>query len=146
VRPAIVVAVVVAVFGLAVWATVPAIGQDKPAESGALDPRLKSLVGTWEGQVQLRESRSEQGRVLVIQERSGQLEGRFGVSGKGLERVVLATEVDGGRPKISFKVSSGNTYSLELVKDGWLSGKMTLTGGNRGGSSPDRPVELERKK
>jgi hypothetical protein len=60
---------------------------------------------------------------------------------------VLSTEVDGGRPKISFKNSSGNAYTLELVKEDWLTGKMTLTGGTRGsGSSPDRPVELERKK
>jgi hypothetical protein len=140
------VAVVVAVFGLAAWAMVPAIGQDKPAESGALDPRLKSLVGTWEGRVELKMSRDEQGRVLVIQERAGQLEGRFGLPGKGLERVVLSSEVDGGRPKISFKNSAGNFYSLELVKDDWLTGKMTLTGGTRGSTSPDRPVQLERKK
>ena len=145
-RPSMMVAVVVAVFGLAAWATVPAIGQDKPAESGALDPRLKSLVGTWEGRVELKMSREEQGRVLVIQERAGQLEGRFGLPGKGLERVVLSTDLDGGRPKISFKNNAGNLYSLELVKDDWLTGKMTLTGGTRGASSPDRPVQLERKK
>ena len=145
-RPSMMVAVVVAVFGLAAWATVPAIGQDKPAEGGGLDPRLKSLVGTWEGRVELKMSRDEQSRVLVIQERGGQLEGRFGVPGKGLERVVLSSEVDGGRPKISFKNNAGNLYSLELVKDDWLTGKMTLTGGTRGASSPDRAVQLERKK
>jgi hypothetical protein len=92
-------------------------------------------------------SREEQGRTLVIRERGGQLDARFGIPGKNLERVVLSTEVDGGRPKISFKNSSGNAYTLELVKEDWLTGKMTLTGGTRGsGSSPDRPVELERKK
>lgn len=65
----------------------------------------------------------EQGRVLVVRERAGQLEGRFGLPGKGLEQVVLSTDLED-----------------------WLSGKMTLTGGNRSGNSPDRPVQLERKK
>ena len=139
-------AAAMAVFGLTVWATIPAVGQNKPAEIGALDPRLKSLVGTWEGQVQLRTSREEQGRVLVIQERAGQLEGRFGVAGKGLERVALSVDVDGGHPKLSFKNSSGNTVELELVKENWLSGKMVLTGGSRSGNSPDRPLQMERKK
>lgn len=85
--------------------------------------------------------------MLVIQEKAGQLEGRFGLPGKGLERIALSTDLDGGRPKVSFKLNNGNTYTLELAKDDWLSGKMTLTGGQRGsGSSPDRPVQLERKK
>lgn len=138
--------VAVAVFGLAAWATAPAIGQDKPAASGALDPCLKSLVGTWEGRVELKTSMEEPGRVLVVRERAGQLEGRFGIPGKGLERVVLSTDFDGGRPKISFKNKAGNTYTLELVKEDWLSGKMVLSGGGRGTSVTDRPVQLERKK
>src|SRR4030095_1807343 len=131
------IAVAVSAFGLAAWATVPAIGQDKPVESGALDPRLRPLVGTWEGRVELKQSREEQGRVLVIQEKAGHLEGRFGPPDKGLERVGLATDLDG---------ENGNTYALELVKDDWLSGKMTLTGGSRGSTSPDRPGSLEGKK
>ena len=65
---------------------------------------------------------------------------------QGLERVGLATDLDGGRPKVTFKLKNGNTYVLELVKDDWLSGKMTLTGGSRSSTSPDRPVSLERKK
>jgi hypothetical protein len=140
------VVVTVAMFGLATWATVPALGQDKPAQSGALDPRLKPLVGTWEGRVEFRQSRVEQRRMLVIKEKAGQLEGRFGIPGKGLEQVVLAAALDTGRPQISFKVSSGNTFALELLKDDWLSGKMTLTGGSRGASMTDLPVQLERKK
>jgi hypothetical protein len=136
VRASMMIAVAVAALGLAAWATVPAIGQDKPVESGVLDPRLRPLVGTWEGRVELKQSREEQGRVLVIQEKAGHLEGRFGPPDKGLERVGLATDLDGGRPKVSFK----------LVKGDWLSGKMTLTGGSRGSTSPDRPVSLERKK
>src|SRR5262245_52533232 len=91
----------------------PAVGQDNPAQSGALDPRLKSLVGTWEGRVELKTSMDEPSRVLVIQEKAGHLEGRFGIPGKGLERVVLSTEFDGSRPKISFKNKAGNTYDLE---------------------------------
>lgn len=97
VRASMMIAVAVAAFGLAAWATVPAIGQDKPVESGALDPRLRPLVGTWEGRVELKQSREEQGRVLVIQEKAGHLEGRFGPPDKGLERVGLATDLDGGR-------------------------------------------------
>jgi hypothetical protein len=53
-----------------------------------------------------------------VSERRGHFDSRFGVPGK----------------------------NLELVKEDWLTGKKTLTGGTRGGSSPDRPVELERKK
>ena len=144
-RASMMIAVAVAVFGLTARATLPAIGQDKPVESGALDPRLRPLVGTWEGRVELKQSRDEQGRVLVIQEKAGHLEGIFGPPDKGLERVVLATDLDGGRPKVSFKLKNGNTYTLELVKDDWLSG-MILTGGRRGTSATDRPIQLERKK
>jgi len=141
------VAVAVLVLGLTAWVAIPvAVSQDKPAESGALDPRLKPLIGTWEGRVQLQQSRDEQGRVLVIQERAGQLEGRYGLPGKGLERVVLSVELDGSRPKISFRNSAGNTVTMELVKEDWLSGTLVLTGGARGSSSPNRPIELERKK
>jgi hypothetical protein len=135
------------VCGLAAWVAIPvAVAQDKPARGDALDPRLKPLVGTWEGRVQLKNSREEQGRVLVVRERAGQLEARFGVAGRGLERVVLSTELDGERPTISFKNRNGNLYTLELVREDWLSGKMTLSGGDRGPSSADRPIELERKK
>jgi hypothetical protein len=49
-------------------------------------------------------------------------------------------------PPISVQVKNGNSYKLELVKEDWLSGTMILTGGNRGSSSPDRPIQLERKK
>ena len=141
------VAVAVLMCCLTGWAGIPlAVGQDKPAGSGAPDPRLKSLVGTWEGRVELKTSMEEPSRVLVIREKAGQLEGRWGIPGKGLERVVLSTELDGSRPKISFKNKAGNTYALELVKEDWLSGKMVLTGGGRGTSATDRPVQLERKK
>jgi hypothetical protein len=80
--------VATAVLGLTASATAPAVGQDKPAESGALDPRLKQLVGTWDARVELKQSRDEQGRVLVIKERAGQLEGRFGLPGKGSRRLL----------------------------------------------------------
>ena len=96
--------------------------------------------------MELKTSMEEPSRVLVIQEKAGHLEGRFGIPGKGLERVVLSTEFDGSRPKISFKNKAGNTYALELVKEDWLSGKMILTGGGRGTSATDRPIQLERKK
>jgi hypothetical protein len=65
---------IVAVFALGLAASVAtpaAVGQDKPSESGPLDPRLKPLVGTWEGRVELKMSREEQGRTLVIRERGG---------------------------------------------------------------------------
>ena len=44
-----------------------------------------------------------------------------------------------------FGLAAWATVPLELVKDDWLSGKMTLTGGSRGSTSSDRPVSLERK-
>jgi hypothetical protein len=147
VRPSTKVTMAVLALGLTAWVAIPlAVGQDKPAEAGALDPKLKPLIGTWEGRVQFQSSRDEQSRILVIQERAGQLEGRYGIPGKGLERVVLSVEADTSRPKISFKTSAGHTVSLELVKEDWLSGTMVLTGGGRGGGSPNRPLELERKK
>ena len=82
----------------------------------------------------------------MIQEKAGQLEGRYGVSGKGLERVALSVEPGASRPRIQFTTGSGNTVSLELAREDWLSGKMTLTGGGRGGGSSERPMELQRKK
>ena len=96
--------------------------------------------------MQFRNSRDDESRVLIIREKAGQLEGRYGVPDKELERVVLSVEVDGSRPKVSFKNKGGNSVSLELLKEDWLSGTMVLTGGGRGAGSANRPMEMQRKK
>jgi hypothetical protein len=132
---------------LLAWADVsPVMSQDKPSASKALDPRLESLIGTWEGRVRLATSKSDESRTLIVQEKDGQLGVRYGITGKRLDPVDLTVDAGGARLKVSFRTGPGNTVNLELARDDWLMGAFSLTGGGRGGGSQDRPMDLEKKK
>ena len=61
------------------------VGQDKPAETGALDPRLKPLVGTWEGRVELKHLAKSKAACSSCRERAGRARGRFGLPARGLD-------------------------------------------------------------
>jgi hypothetical protein len=132
--------------GVVIVAGSSAAAQEKPAESPALDPRLKALVGTWEGRVRWQSSRAEEGRVLVIAEKAGQLQAQYGVSGQKLFPVNLSVDTSGSRLKISFTTGAGNPVVLALEKDDYLTGTFTLSGSSRGGGSNERPIDLQRKK
>jgi hypothetical protein len=95
VRPVLTVSACAMWLVLLAWADVsPVMSQDKPSASKALDPRLESLIGTWEGRVRLATSKSDESRTLIVQEKDGQLGARYGITGKRLDPVDLT--VDGG--------------------------------------------------
>jgi hypothetical protein len=123
----------------------PAVSQEKQAESNALDPRLKLLIGTWEGRVRWAASRAEEGRILVIEEKAGQLEAKYGLPGQKLGPVSLSVDASGSRLKVSFTTGAGNPVALALERDDFLTGTFTLSSG-RGTGSADRPMDLQRKK
>jgi hypothetical protein len=127
-------------------ATPVAVGQEKPAASDALDPRLKPLIGTWEGRVRFQSSKDEEGRVLVIREKDGQLEGRYGIVGKNPSRVALSVEAHEANPGVTFTTSNGHRVILQLAREDWLTGKYILGSVNRGAGSPERQIDFQRKK
>jgi hypothetical protein len=106
--------------------------------SNALDPRLKSLIGIWEGRV-LRHG----ARVLVITENEGQLVARYGIPGKNLGRVNLSTEMVGSLLTVSFVTGAGSNVELKLLEEDWLSGVFVLSGGLEFGR---RSMDLQRKR
>jgi hypothetical protein len=122
-----------------------AASEDKLAEKTAVDPRLQPLIGTWEGRVRFAASKSDESRTLVIEDKDGQLRGRYGVTGKGLAPVDLSTAVVGSRVQVRFQTGAGNNVTLDLARDNWLTGTFVVTSGRSGGSA-ERPIDLERKK
>jgi hypothetical protein len=116
------------------------------AESNDLDPRLKPLVGTWEGRVRWQNSRAEEGRVLLIVEKAGQLQAQYGVTGQKLFPVNLSIDTSGSRLKLSFTTGAGNPVALMLEKDDYLIGTFTLSATGRSGGSNERPIDLQKKK
>jgi hypothetical protein len=85
-------------------------------------------------------------RILTITEEAGRLHAQYGVGGKKLEPVDLAVDAAGSRLKVSFVTSAGNNVTLELARDGWLTGVFGLTGGGRGPGSAERQIDFEKKK
>jgi hypothetical protein len=141
--------VVVSALGLALAGAAglsPAVSQDKPAASTTIDPRVQPLIGTWEGRVKFAKSKSEESRVLTIMEKAGRLHAQYGVEGKKLEPVDLAVDAASSRLKVSFVTSAGNNVTLELAREGWLTGVFGLTGGARSGGSAERQIDFEKKK
>jgi hypothetical protein len=122
------------------------LGFIAPAQSDELDARLKPLVGTWEGRVRWQNSRAEEGRVLVIEEKAGQLQAQYGVTGQKLFPVNLSIDTSGSRLKVRFTTGAGNPVALMLEKDDYLTGTFTLSATGRSGGSSERPMDLQRKK
>lgn len=107
----------------------------------------KALVGKWEGDLQFRSSRAETGRTLVIKsvtERDGKWvgEGLYGVTGKGLDKVVIDVDASGKRPSIQFTTDANSVVRLELLDAKSLVGTLVLAGSRKGGA--DRGLKLEK--
>jgi hypothetical protein len=132
--------------GLTAWVVVPsAVGQEESVERKVLDPRFQPLVGTWEGRVQFRSSETrDKDRVLVIEERAGELEAKYGTPGKRLTRVALSVEVIQSTIRVSFRTGGGSNITLSLVKDDRLSGVFVIS--FHGPGLRERSMELQRKR
>lgn len=107
----------------------------------------KSLIGKWEGEVQLAGAGGDRNRTLIIQsvgEKDGKLvaEGRYGVTGKGLGKVQIEVSTSGKWPSIRFVTGANSTVRLDLIDEKSMTGKMTLAGASQHGS--DRAMNLKR--
>ena len=111
--------------------------------SNALDPRLKPLIGIWEGRVLLQFSRSNEARVLVITENAEQMVARYGIPGRNLGRVNLSTEMVGSLLTVRFVTSAGSRVELRLLEEDWLSGELVESSGIGFGT---RSMNLQRKR
>lgn len=112
----------------------------------------RSLVGTWEGELQTlgKGTRGDPHRTLIIRsvsQKEGKWigEGRFGVTGKSLGPVQMEVDTNGMRPSIRFATGANATVRLELLEEGHLIG--TLTRREMGGTlGNDRAIKLEKRK
>ena len=108
----------------------------------------KSLVGKWEGDIQLIASVGSSGdpnRTLInesVDQKEGKwvARGRYGVTGKGLGKVDIEVDESSGRPSIRFVTGAGSTVRLSLIGPKDMSGTIRLTGEAR-----ERPMRLEKK-
>jgi len=69
--------------------------------------------------------------------------GKYGVTGKGLGKVVIEVDDSGSPPLIRFATGGNSTVRLALSGTKELTGTMTLTGTSQRGN--DRPMSLEKK-
>jgi len=120
-----------------------------PAEA-AVD-LAKTLVGRWEGKVQTlgEGTRENPERTLVIsavtqQEGKWSATGRWGITGKGLGRVLIEVDASGAHPWLRFVTDVNATIRVELIDDRHMVG--TFTRHEVGGSlGSDRALKLEKK-
>jgi len=100
----------------------------------------KRLIGKWQGNVQFISSPADPFRTLVIEsvsEKDGtwSAAGRFGITGKGLDRVKIEVDLSGRQPVVRFVTGASNTVRLYLVDGKALMGTLELSGhGFLGGS------------
>ena len=113
----------------------------------------KSLVGTWEGQLELASGvTGDPNRTLIIEsvtQKDGNWvgAGRFGITGKGLGKVDIEVDDSGSRPFIRIVIPT-STIRLSLVGPKELTGTTTMHGLGqsataRGGN--ERALSLQKK-
>jgi carbohydrate-selective porin OprB len=106
----------------------------------------KVLVGTWEGELQLRTKKGADlglklGIMSVKQEDGkGIADGRFGGS-----PVKIDVDPGGSKPSLRWTGATGATYNVSLLDDKNLAGTVTLTTSAAGRGDRDRSVKLEKK-
>jgi hypothetical protein len=106
----------------------------------------KALVGKWDGEYKTR-GRDDPNRTLIIKsvtERDGKwfAEGLYGITGKGLGKVMIDVDASGRRPSIQFTTGANSVVRLELFDAKSLVGTLTLAGSREGGS--DRGIKLNK--
>jgi hypothetical protein len=111
----------------------------------------KSLVGKWEGELQLAGGvTGDPNRTLVIEsvtQKDGNwvATGRFGITGQGLGKVEIEVTDSGGRPFIRFVTAASTTVRLSLTGPKELTGATTLPGASNTGRGNDRALRLQKK-
>jgi hypothetical protein len=111
----------------------------------------KSLVGKWEGQIELASGvTGNPNRTLIIEsvtQKDGtwMAAGRFGITGQGLGKVDIEVSESGGRPFIRFVTGAPSTVRLSLTGARELTGATTFSGASNTGRGNDRALRLEKK-
>jgi hypothetical protein len=83
---------------------------------------LRAFVGTWEGELHIPRSSNPSGRTLVLRSTGGALEAYYGISGRKLSRVTLATALSGSIVTLGLSTSAGGRIELTLEGDKTLVG------------------------
>lgn len=119
------------------FTSAPATAQ-QPA--GLSPQQIQKLIGEWKGTVTPGDTWFDPNRTLIITERDGRLEAKYGVTGKTLRPIDLSVEfLDGDSVVIRFRTAAGATATLSLIREGWLSGVLKGTGLN------EMPMQLLKK-
>jgi hypothetical protein len=111
----------------------------------------KSLVGKWEGELQLAGGATgDPNRTLIIEsvtQKDGTwvAAGRFGITGQGLGKVEIEVTDSSGRPFIRFVTGASSTVRLSLTGARELTGATTFSGASNTGRGNDRALRLEKK-
>ena len=106
----------------------------------------KTLVGTWQGELQLRTKKgADPGLKLVITSLK-QEDGKWVADGRfGPTPVKIDVDTTGAKPSLRRTAASGTAYNVNLVDDKNLVGTATLTTSAAGRGDRDRSVKLEKK-
>ena len=111
----------------------------------------KSLVGKWEGELELAGGvTGNPNRTLIIEsvtQKDGNWvgTGRFGITGQGLGKVEIEISESSGRPFIRFVTGAASTVRLSLTGPRDLTGATTFSGASNTGRGNDRALRLEKK-
>jgi hypothetical protein len=130
-------AAVLAVTGLMLWSGA-AVAQADLA---------KTLIGTWEGELQLRTKKGADPTLKLRITSLKQEDGKWVADGRvGSTPVKIDVDTTGAKPSLRWTAASGTAYNLTLVDDKNLVGTATLTTGAAGSRGErDRSVKLEKK-
>ena len=127
---------VLAVTGLMLWSGA-AVAQADLA---------KTLVGTWEGELQLRTKKGADPGLKLRITSLKQEDGKWVADGRlGSTPVKIDVDTTGAKPSLRWTAASGTAYNLSLVDDKNLVGTATLTTSAAGRGDRDRSVKLEKK-
>lgn len=128
-------------FSLAVLTATALVG----SAVGAQTNYSQVLIGKWEGQMRYESARANPSRTLIIEsgsEGDGALAvlGRYGITGRNLERMRGTLETSGSRPRLRFMTGANSNVVLELQGDNDLIGTIQPAGA---GERDVRPKKVE---
>ena len=111
----------------------------------------KALVGTWQGELQMRLKKGADPSVTLIitsvKQEDGKwiADGRMGPTEARTGPVKIDIDTSGSKPALRWKGASGTQFDLSLLDDKHLVGTATLTTSDAGQGARDRSVKLEKK-
>lgn len=127
---------VLAVTGLMLWSGAAIAQADLP----------KTLVGTWEGELQLRIKKGADPSLKLVIASVKQEDGKWIADGRfGSKPVKIDVDTSGSKPSLRWAGASGAVYNVNLLDDKNMAGTVTLTTSSAGKGDRDRSVKLEKK-